>query len=316
MRPAPCERRRRQDLAQRLVHRAVDVEKSAGGNRAAARSVRPENVAAAVGLPEDRDEEVPRRALEEPADEGALAARSRDQVVADLSQLLPRLVDRDFPAHGVLTESRADLSLELARPARERSQLIVRSPVDDLDPVPKAVRKHQRHVDREDPATAALEIRPEGFAVEPVGGQAPELHPIRVPLEVVVDPVRAGTRRRVEGGPHGPGQEVGGRANRVQRPARQDRCQVRQRARGRPDEAEVRRVQADHGQAAGGAHAGRFARLASAAERAAASIQRTFSTASSKPGEKGAPEASARRNESSAVRIVNRVIVRSRASAR
>jgi hypothetical protein len=122
------------------------------------------------------------------------------------------------------------LAFERAGPRRQRCQLVVRAPVEDLDAVLESLREHQRHVDGRDPSAAAIELRPERAAVEPVDADPAQPHLLCVPLQVVVDAVLARVRRRVEGRPDRPGQEVRRGAERVQRPARQGAREVREHA--------------------------------------------------------------------------------------
>ena len=269
-----------------------------------------------MSFPERCDEEIERLAIQQEAHETALEPRSAHQRVADFPELRRRLADRNLASHRMGAEPAPDLAFERTRLAGEGSERVVRAPVQDFHPARRPGGEEERHVERDDSATAPRELGPERLAVEPVGGHAAQPHGRGVPLQVVVDAVIAGRRRRVERGPDRSRQDVGGGAQRRERAAREDAGEVGQPARPRPDASEIGRVEPDHRDSLRRRHAGRIARPPEAADRAAASTQRAFTTASSKPGQNGVPLRSASTNEERARRIEKRDIVRSRRRAR
>src|ERR1700722_14945760 len=104
------------------------------------------------------------------------------------------------------------------------------------------------HVERRHSDAVALKLGVEGLGGKPVGGDSPHFHPLRIPLDMMIDAVILRIARGVERRPHGTVQESTGRLEPPQDPVAEHAAEIRELLQMRLDEAEFRGIDADHRQ--------------------------------------------------------------------
>src|SRR5258708_15532566 len=103
-----------------------------------------------------------------------------------------------------------------------------------------------RHVERRHSDAIALELGVEGFDGKPVRGYAPHFHPLRIPLNMMIDTVILRIARSIERRPYGTVQQSAGRLEPPQDSIAQHAAEVRQFRQMSLDETEFGRIDADH----------------------------------------------------------------------